>query len=103
MRSAARWSLGKVVLYLLLPCLFWLVPPTFLEAHPIPCVYRVLFGVRCPGCGMSRAISCATHGRFRDAWRYNHFVVLILPLLSYEWGKLILGEWAKYRALRAAS
>jgi len=91
---------GKAALYLLLPLLFLLIPTRWLEAHPAPCLFRALFGVRCPGCGMTRALSCALHGRWRDAWRYNPLVVVVLPLLAGEWLRLIATEWQRQRSGR---
>jgi hypothetical protein len=76
-----------------LPLLFVLIPTRWLEAHPAPCLFRALFGVRCPGCGMTRALSCALHGRARDAWRHNPLVVVVLPLLAFEWWRLIARAW----------
>ena len=81
---------GRVALYLLLPLAFALIPTRWLEAHPAPCLFRALFGVRCPGCGMTRALSCALHGRWRDAWRYNPLVVVVLPLLVAQWLRLLI-------------
>ncbi len=34
---------------------------------------------------MTRAVSCAVHGRLRDALRYNPLVVVVLPLAVFEW------------------
>jgi Protein of unknown function (DUF2752) len=33
---------------------------------------------------MTRAVSCAIHGRLRSAVRYNPLVVIVLPLAAYE-------------------
>jgi len=76
---------GKMALYILLPIIFFLIPTTWLEKYPPPCLSRMLFGVRCPGCGMSRAMSCAVHGNFKKALHYNKLVVVVLPLLVWEW------------------
>lgn len=62
-----------------------LIPTRWIERHPPPCLFTVALGVRCPGCGMTRAVSCAAHGRFRDAVRYNPLVVIVLPLAVVEW------------------
>lgn len=86
-------SRGRALLYLLLPLPLLLIPTPWLEAHPLPCLFRALLGVRCPGCGLSRAASCAVHGRFGDAWRYNPLIVVVLPLLAYEWLRLVVGAW----------
>jgi uncharacterized protein DUF2752 len=76
---------GKVGLYLLLPLAFLLVPTSWFESrHPV-CLIRNVFGIRCPGCGMIRAISCVFHGNFKGAFHYNKLVVIVFPLLSYVW------------------
>lgn len=83
---------GKLFFLLLLPIVFFLIPTAWLEKHPPPCFSRLLFGVRCPGCGMSRAMSCAIHGNFKKAFQYNKLVVVVLPLLVWEWWREIQRE-----------
>jgi hypothetical protein len=90
-------SLGKIGCYVLFPVVFALIPTSRIEAAPPLCLSRLLFGVPCPGCGMTRAFSCALHGRFRRALRHNNRVVLVLPLLSYVWWRAIANEWQRYR------
>ena len=70
---------GKLAFYVLLPIVFFLIPTSWLEKHPPICLYSAIFGVRCPGCGMSRAISCAVHGNLKKAFHYNKLVVIVLP------------------------
>jgi uncharacterized protein DUF2752 len=84
------------VAFLLLPLFFFFVVPTsWLESRRSLCLIRNVFGVRCPGCGMIRAISCAFHGNFKQAFQYNQLVVLVLPLLCYVWLRAaFLGEEA---------
>jgi hypothetical protein len=43
----------------------------------IPCLWRLWFGFRCPGCGLSRANALLVEGSVRDALAMNW---LILPL-----------------------
>jgi Protein of unknown function (DUF2752) len=76
---------GKLAFYILFPIVFFLIPTSWLEKHPPICLYSAVFGVRCPGCGMSRAMSCAVHGNLKKALHYNKLVVIVLPLLAYEW------------------
>ncbi len=99
MRRASLVSLRKIGLYILFPAVFALIPTSHIEAGPPLCLSRLLFGVPCPGCGMTRALSCALHGDFRRALRYNNRVVLVLPLLSYVWGRAIVAEWQHYHEL----
>ncbi len=73
------------------PLLVLLVPTRWIEQHPVPCVFTTVLGVRCPGCGMTRAVSCAVHGRLQDAMRYNPLVALVLPLAAFEWLRYMHG------------
>lgn len=74
-----------------LPVLALLVPTRWIERHPVPCLFTAVLGVRCPGCGMTRAVSCAVHGRLGDAMRYNPLVALVLPLATFEWLRFMRG------------
>ncbi len=99
MRRASLVSLRKIGLYILFPLVFALVPPSRIEAGPPLCLSRLLFGVSCPGCGMTRALSCALHGHVRRALHHNNRVVLMLPLLGYAWWRAIVAEWRGYQGL----
>lgn len=92
MNKESRTSLGKLGYYILLPIALLLVPTSWLERGPSLCLIRRVFGVRCPGCGMTRAISSIVHGKFRQAYRYNRLVVIVFPLLSYLWVRSITAE-----------
>ena len=37
---------------------------------PNLCVWRAVFHVPCPGCGVTRSVWLAMHGRFHDAARF---------------------------------
>ncbi len=54
------------------------------------CVFRVLTGWSCPGCGLQRATHAFLHGHFAEAWAYNRFLIYSLPyllcLMLTEWG-----------------
>jgi hypothetical protein len=93
-------GLGKLALYLVLPGLFLLIPTAWLEAHPAPCLYRALLKRRCPGCGMTRALSAAMHGHFSRAWSQNKLVTVVLPLGVLVW---VDGLSAAYREWRLGS
>jgi uncharacterized protein DUF2752 len=81
---------GKAGLYLLFPLVFFLVPTSWFETRRSMCLIYNVFGVRCPGCGMTRALSCAVPGRFKQALQYNRLVVVVLPLLGYVWLRGVL-------------
>lgn len=49
----------------------------------IPCVFRLLTKLRCPGCGNTRFVLLALHGDFREALRSNYFCLLEFIYLAW--------------------
>ena len=54
-----------------------------------------LSGRECPGCGITRAVSCCLHGEFERATEFNLGVVVVFPLLL-----LLAGRQFARRTLR---
>jgi hypothetical protein len=86
----------RLTTYLLAPVAVALIPTAWIERGPPLCLSRLIFGVRCPGCGMTRAVSCAAHGRLRRAWGYNRLVVVVGPLLALEWARGLRRAWRDF-------
>ena len=93
----------KAAFLLLLPFLFIVVPTSWLETRRSFCLIRNVFGVRCPGCGMTRAISCVFHGNFIQALQYNKLVVLVLPLLCYVWLRSVTAFFGERASIPASN
>lgn len=51
-------------------------------AIPIFCPFKVLTGIPCPGCGMTRALISITKGDLRAAFRYNPFSFFLLFMVA---------------------
>ena len=47
------------------------------------CLFRVLTGLTCPGCGSTRAMHQLLHGHFAAAFMLNPLFLLALPFLLY--------------------
>jgi Protein of unknown function (DUF2752) len=49
------------------------VTPRFLTGWPLPpaCMSQQLFGLRCPGCGMTRSFVDLAHGEWQAAWNHH--------------------------------
>ena len=41
----------------------------WLEKRQLPCFYKSVFGVECPGCGMQRAIIALLRGEFVESFK----------------------------------
>ena len=57
----------------------------------IPCFFKILFHVPCPGCGMTRAFREIIHFNFVKSFKYNIlgfpffiFILLVQILLIYD-------------------
>ena len=61
--------------------------PGFTSALPDSCSSRRLLGVDCPGCGLTRAFICISHGQLGEAWRFNHasFVIYLFVAIQIPW------------------
>ncbi len=58
----------------------WLVRPWAFDG-PVTCPTRLLFGVPCPGCGMTRAFACLWRGDLAAAVRLHPFAPALFALL----------------------
>ena len=63
---------------------------------PIPslCAFKLISGFDCPGCGITRALTMAMHGQFRQSYMMH---IWGIPLL------FVLGGQVPYRLFRALS
>jgi uncharacterized protein DUF2752 len=48
-----------------------------------PCMFRLLTGMQCPGCGTTRALHEITHGHLKAAFMLNPLLLLASPFLIY--------------------
>jgi len=99
MTNESLTALGKIGFLLLAPLLLILIPTSWWESRRTLCPIKNLTGRNCPGCGMTRATSSALHGDFKQALRYNRLVVIVLPILAYQWLQTLTREYRRYRAL----
>lgn len=56
------------------------------------CLWKRLFGVACPGCGMLRGISAWICGRFGEALSYNYLALPILLVVCFVWIGMIYDQ-----------
>ncbi|WP_051656620.1 DUF2752 domain-containing protein [Butyrivibrio sp. AE3004] len=49
--------------------------------YGIPCVFKLITGLSCPGCGMTHAYLELLHGNIEGAISYNILSVTVMPLL----------------------
>ncbi|MBQ9938019.1 MAG: DUF2752 domain-containing protein [Oscillospiraceae bacterium] len=59
------------------------VAVTLLAVSGIGCPIRFLFGVPCPGCGITRAWMSALHGNIADAFRWHPLFLVATASVVY--------------------
>ena len=52
------------------------------HSYPLPCIFYMMTGLYCPGCGAGRACYSILHLRFKDAFCYNPLMTILLPLIG---------------------
>jgi hypothetical protein len=56
-----------------------------------PCVFHLLTGLECPGCGSTRALHHLLHGEIGVAFRFNQLVFALVPflLIARRWPRIL--------------
>jgi Protein of unknown function (DUF2752) len=64
--------------------------PTTVHIYP-PCVFHLLTGLECPGCGATRALYRLLHGDIGGAFRFNQLVFALGPflLVAARWPRML--------------
>lgn len=75
-------SKQKKICLLLLFILYFGMAYFIMGRLGIPCVFKVLFGIPCPGCGMTRALFALLRGDLAAAFKYNA-VIFLMPYVFW--------------------
>ena len=98
--------------------------PEGIADGPVICPFRLLTGLPCPGCGLTRAWVYLAHGQWRDSFLANPFGMVLVALLvalviavvtarvrrsaapdldrlvRRRWLQALLGAWLAFAVLR---
>ena len=76
--SLDKTRLKKLMIIALILLLYFLF--ALFTGYGIPCVFHLLTGLNCPGCGISRMFLSLAKGDLSAAFQYNALVLCLLPL-----------------------
>lgn len=76
--SAAKTRAAIAVLAVVLAAGLYFIDPARQVLAP-KCVFKLLTGWSCPGCGLQRAAHALLHGRVAEAVGYNLFLLVSTP------------------------
>jgi hypothetical protein len=58
----------------------WFYYP-YCQTGPTLCIWRILLGAPCPGCGLTRGVCFLVHGKWVEAVRFNPLSTLCVGIL----------------------
>lgn len=72
-RSAkSSWKIGRLLYLLFVPIVTAIAYFLPLLPYRLPlCMFKLMTGYPCAGCGMTRAFEAAAHGHFREAFEWH--------------------------------
>ncbi|MGZ5445606.1 MAG: DUF2752 domain-containing protein [Thermoanaerobaculia bacterium] len=69
--------------------------PTAYRFYP-PCIFRLVTGFDCPGCGTTRALHHLLHGRIEEAFRYNPMLFALIAVAMFALPSLVRGRQPRF-------
>lgn len=88
--AKSNWLFVAVGIYALFACILKILTSIDIT---IPCIFKLLFHITCPGCGLTHAFIDLLKLNFVGAWEHNPLIFLVLPAGVY----FILAHFLKYR------
>ncbi len=83
----------NICILILLPLIFYLgVQVLVIYNNPTLCIFKLIIGHECWGCGITRAFSEIFHLHFKEAYTYNPRIIIVAPLLIYIWLSTLVRE-----------
>lgn len=101
MKNKASYLLtAKTSGYVLLPLVLLLLPADYFDQGQSLCLSKLLAGIECYGCGMTRAIMHLIHLDFRAAAGFNKLCFIVFPVLSLLWAQWFWQDYKRLQLLR---
>ena len=64
-----------------LAAIYWAAPEGIRALLDLPCLFTMLVGLQCPGCGLKTAITAIIDGDLSRAWTINPLAPAVFALL----------------------
>lgn len=89
--------LGILIVLVLLPIILIILPKSQFDHGPTMCLYTLITGTNCLGCGMTRACMRLIHLDFYGAWEYNKMSFIVFPALIYYYLRFFVSNYRQIR------
>ena len=84
------WTYICLIGMIFLPILLIILPKTFFDHGPTICIYTLLTGMNCYGCGMTRACMRLIDLDFVGAWEFNKLSFIVFPTLVFYYARYFI-------------
>lgn len=82
----------RIALICALPIALAMTPLEHLSGGVTLCLFKLAFGIECPGCGMTHAFAAVMQFRFHEALVFNRGVIVVFPIVVWSAAKQLLGD-----------
>ena len=86
-----RYLIAKAIALAIFPVILLILPSGIFDKGPDICLFTILSGYHCWGCGMTRGCMHLIHLDYLKAWQYNGMCFIVLPILC----GLVLADFRK--------
>lgn len=74
-------KLVRIIVELSLLLFGYLLVYLFIPFFRLPCVFNLITGLNCPGCGISRMLVSFSQLEFLEGIKYNYFLAFTFPVV----------------------
>ncbi len=83
----------KIIIISLMPAIFYICVKWLVTYNPHSiCLFKLLTGHECWGCGITRAFNALFNMQFTKAYEYNPRIVIVAPLMLVIWLQTLTKE-----------
>lgn len=90
-----NWLVSAVIIYEVLGVILHLITGVDIT---IPCLFTLVVGMHCPGCGLTHAFTSLIMLDFLHAWESNPLIFFVLPAGTF----LIIRDFLKFKNTQLA-
>ncbi|WP_396171173.1 DUF2752 domain-containing protein [Flavobacterium sp.] len=78
---------SRIIITMVTPFVLILLPSDYFDKGDSICLSKMLAGMECYACGLTRATMHFIHFEFQKAWEFNKLSFVVVPLLFPLWLK----------------
>ncbi len=94
------FTVVKLAIIVLVPISLLVLPADFFDHGQTICASQLFFGIECPACGLTRGCMHLLHLQAEEAFAYNMWSFIALPVISIYWLVWGIKEFKRFLNMR---